>query len=228
LLLAAADAFAQRWHAVLGAATDEVWRGVSQTRGHAAAQAGFSISGSSGWYAGAWTSIPLEQPSAEPRLTADFELDLFAGYRRMLGDLWSLDTTLVRYSYPGDGRALEYNHTELMITLDYAGRVSATAAVSPDTSLYTARGPASDRTAIAWELAFVHPLVRGLSLTGGAGYYDVSDLFATGYVYWNAGFSWEADRIAVDLTYIATDAKGRMLFETRADPRTVVSLLVTF
>lgn len=220
---------AQRWHGSVGAATDYVWRGVSRTLGDPAAQVGLNAGRASGWYAGAWASVTVDQESQHRYATSRYEVDLFAGYRHELSDDWLLDVGVVRYSHPDDPRPLDYDYTEIVATLSFAGRASLLLAVSPDTSMYTSRGPAVDQTAGVMEMSLVQPVFKHLSLTGGVGYYNLDELFSTGYTYWNAGIAVEMGRLAIDVTHIGTDRRGRQLFgEEAAERRTVLSLIVAF
>ena len=219
---------AQRWHGSAGASTDYVWRGVSQTLGDPAFQAALTVSGSGGWYAGAWASVAVDQESQHRYDVSRYEIDLFAGYRKEISDDWLLDVGIIRYAHPDDPRPLEYDYTELVATLSFAGRANLLVAVSPDTSMYTSRGLAVDETAAVMEMSLVQPLFKRLSLTGGIGYYHLDELFSTGYTYWNAGVALELGRIAVDVTHIQTDRRGRELFGEGGESRTVLSLIVAF
>lgn len=229
LLWPCAQSAAERWHGSIGVASDHVWRGVSQSVGDPAAQAALGITGATGWYLGAWASA-TPKPDLEHRYeAARYEVDLFAGYRSDLSDHWLLDIGVIRYSHPDDARLLDYDYTELLATLSYAQRISLTVAVSPDTSMYTSRGLATDATAIATEMSVVQPIPGDLSLTGGVGYYDLGDLFSTGYTYWSAGLALTIGRLAVDVTHIQTDRRARQLFGAKTtEPRTVISAILAF
>jgi uncharacterized protein (TIGR02001 family) len=229
LLVACAPCAAQGFHGSFGAASDHVWRGISQTRGDPAAQAALNLSSSNGWYAGGWASATVNPSPQHRYATSRYELDLFVGYRTQLSPDWLLDVSLLRYLHPDDPRALDYDYTELTAVLGFAGRVNLTLAVSPDTSMYTSRGLAVDETALATEMSLAQPVFKRLSLTGGIGYYHLGELFSTGYMYWNAGLALDLGRVAIDLTHIQTDQRGRELFGAdAADPRTVMSVIVAF
>jgi len=84
---------------MLGATTNYVFRGISQTDNKAAGYAGFDYSHSSGPYFGLWTSR-VNFPTVDGR--ADAELDIYggiAGEIRSLGNLgWDLGYILYRYN----------------------------------------------------------------------------------------------------------------------------------
>ena len=93
--------------AVTGSAavtSDYVFRGVSQTDGDPAVQAGFEWS-EAGFYAGLWGSNIswLSDLSADAaKISSSLELDASAGYRGTLGEGVAFDVGAVYYWYPGD------------------------------------------------------------------------------------------------------------------------------
>src|SRR5688572_11170604 len=85
--------------------SDYPFRGVSQTAGDPALQAGLEYSAGAGFYAGAWGSnirwlSDLSTPAAP--ISSSLELDVYAGYRRALGEHASLDIGAIGYVFPGD------------------------------------------------------------------------------------------------------------------------------
>ena len=73
--------------------TDYVWRGISQTDGQATAQIGIEHE-TNGVYGGFWTSnVDFDD--------ANFEFDLYGGYRGEVGD-FSYDVGYLAYKYDGD------------------------------------------------------------------------------------------------------------------------------
>lgn len=93
--------------------TDYVWRGSTQSDGDPAAQAGFKVSGDSGFYASVWgSSIRFA-----PELDASTELDFALGWSRTLSDDWAVDIDVLRYHYPGTTVDLDW--TELDGTLTW-------------------------------------------------------------------------------------------------------------
>ena len=85
--------------------SDYLFRGVSQTATEPALQAGLEYSADAGFYAGAWGSniswlSDLSTPPAP--ISSSLELDVYAGYRRKLGEHAALDVGAIGYFYPGD------------------------------------------------------------------------------------------------------------------------------
>jgi len=215
---------AQRWYPSLAVSSEYVVRGISQSGGETVAQGGLSHAAPRGPYAGFWASTILARRPGD-RSAAGMELDLFAGTRRAIGHAWTLDIGVVRYMYPQDDRQFDYDYTELVATLDYRGRAWLTLTASPDTSLYSLRGLASDRAAYSVGMAFEQPVTHRFGISAGVGYYDLRELYDTGYGYWNAGITWQMGNISVDVTHMRTDSTARALFgDYRAGPHTVLTV----
>lgn len=128
--------------------TDYVWRGSTQSDGDPAAQAGFKVSGDTGFYVSVWgSSIKFA-----PELDASTELDFTLGWSKTLSDDWAVDVNVLRYQYPGT--AVDLNWTELNGTLTYRNNYWLSAGWSNEalgydhSGLYTqvgARFPLNDR-----------------------------------------------------------------------------------
>ena len=218
-----------RWRPTAAVTTDYVLRGVSQTNGDAALQAGLTYQSPRGWYAGVWGSNVDTGRDFWPDEGAHFEIDLFGGYSQPLGRDWSIDVQLVRYEYPDDGSFADYDYSELAIALGYREWLRMSVAVSNDTTLATYRGIARDGTALAWDLGVQRPLGSRLSFSAGLGYYDLQDLFGTGYAYGSLGLFADIGPVRVDLSHYRTDSTGTELFGSElADSRTVLSVMTTF
>ena len=94
----------------IGATSNYVWRGVTQTDDGAAISGGLDYAHDSGFYAGTWAS------------NVDFgddttaEVDLYAGFANEVSGL-GYDVGVIRYIYPG-GKDLDF--TELYLSLSYS------------------------------------------------------------------------------------------------------------
>ena len=99
---------AQAHAGVSGSATlasDYVFRGVSQTNGDPAVQAGVEYAADSGFYSGTWgsnVSWLSDYSAAGLAVSNSLELDAYAGYRGKLGERVSVDVGALYYWYPGD------------------------------------------------------------------------------------------------------------------------------
>lgn len=110
----------------LAATTDYVFRGVSQTDGGPAFQAGVTYTAPFGLYAGVWGSN-VDYGSG------GFETDYFVGWNTDLSDSWNLDLGATRYTYSGDdGDSGDYD--ELIGKVTWSGPVTVTGllAYAPD------------------------------------------------------------------------------------------------
>lgn len=88
---------------VTGSATlvsNYLFRGLSQTNGKPAIQAGFDYAHSSGFYAGTWGSS-ISWLGDIPDVSSGVEIDVFAGYSGSIGESGSFDVGVLRYQYPG-------------------------------------------------------------------------------------------------------------------------------
>ncbi|MXP65681.1 hypothetical protein E0493_20225 [Roseomonas sp. M0104] len=98
------------------AASDYLFRGISQTRNRPAIQLTLDVQHESGFYAGAFASN-VTFPGSNARQ----ELDLLAGYRLTSGNA-GLDLGAIWYTYPGydkPGGSYEYNYVEAVAKGSY-------------------------------------------------------------------------------------------------------------
>jgi uncharacterized protein (TIGR02001 family) len=103
--------------------SDYVFRGVSQTNGGPAIQAGFEWT-EAGFYAGAWGSNIswLSDLSTEAaKISSSLEIDAYAGFRGATAGGLGFDVGAIYYAYPGDFPAgfNEADTAELYGTLSY-------------------------------------------------------------------------------------------------------------
>jgi uncharacterized protein (TIGR02001 family) len=218
---------------------DDVYRGVSLTCGHPAAQADLHLRerGAGYWaaFAGVWGSAGL---SGAPCGTAR-ELDLYAGYSVALGPDLSTTLTYTRYTFPGGGYGNphlfgeRYDYDQLGMSLSLWERLHLTVAWTPDALLYdfydgrlrTEQG----RSAFAYGAQWSQPLVSWLSLTAAAGYDRMTDPFGTGYGYWSLGLTHAAGPLELDFAYFHTAERAVRLFGAdSAGGRVAATLLWRF
>jgi uncharacterized protein (TIGR02001 family) len=94
--------------AVTGSAaitTDYLFRGVSQTNGDPAFQAGLEFASESGFYIGTWgsnISWLSDLSAAGAEISSSVEIDGYGGYRGKFSDSVSYDVGAITYWYPGD------------------------------------------------------------------------------------------------------------------------------
>ena len=69
-------------------------------------------------------------------------------------------------------------------------------------------------TALTYDLVGHWPLTGSLTATAGVGYYDLDDLFGTGYGYWNAGVVWTLPHVQFELGWYSTTHEAEELFNS--------------
>jgi len=194
----------------LAATTDYVFRGVSQTGGAAAVQADLHYESASGWLLGAWGSTV----DLDPRAGATLELNAYAGRSWAVGMAWSARVMAVHYEYPNDTPGRRYDYDELIASLSFRDRLSASLAWSPNTAYYSSYGTRWEGRALTYDLVGRWPLAGPLFVAGGAGYRDLEDVYGTGYGYWSLGLAFALRRVQFELGHYsaadrATDLFGR-------------------
>lgn len=147
----------------IGATSNYVWRGVTQTGDEAAISGGIDYSHESGFYAGTWAS----------NVSGGEEVDLYAGFSGTAGDM-GYDVGVIYYAYPSANPDADF--TELYGSLSFG---PVTAGVN-----YTVAGDTSDTAAgnetfiqgdIYYYVSAATDLSDGWSVGGTVGYYDYED-----------------------------------------------------
>ena len=202
--------------------SDDVYRGISLTCGHPAAQADVHARevGASGWaaFVGVWGSAGLsDQPCGSAR-----ELDLYAGYNVALGPDVSATFTYTRYAFPGGDYTNpylagdRYDYDELASSWGFMGRLYLTLSWTPDAIGYQNYDGMFEtehkRSAFAYGLQWRQPLLSWVSFEASAGYDRVADPFGTGYGFWSLGFTHQTGPLELDLAYFHTADRAERLF----------------
>ncbi len=139
----------------IGAASNYVWRGVSQTGDEAAISGGIDYSHDSGVYVGTWAST-LGSGNGE-------ELDLYGGYSGEASGI-GYDVGVIYYAYPS--AADDADFTEIYGSLSY-GPVSGGIAYTVD------KESGVDENDIYYHLSASFDMGDGWSVGGTVGYYDM-------------------------------------------------------
>lgn len=210
------------WGGDLALTADSVYRGVSQTCGHPAAQADLHVrdQGVSDWaaFAGVWGSAGLGGSACGSAK----ELDLYAGYNLALNADLGAAFTYTRYAFPGGGygnphlSGQRYDYDQLGTSWDIMDRLYLTLAWTPDATRYEryegSFRTAQDRSAFAYGAQWRQPLLSWLSAVAGAGYDQMADPFGTGYAFWSLGLTHAAGPFEIDVAYFHTAERARRLF----------------
>ncbi len=178
---------------------DYRFRGVSQTAGDVAVQAGIDYSHDNGFFAGAWASN-VDDESYD----ANVEIDLYAGYWGAFGadEEFEYDVTLTYYTYPGQDESTRY--------------LEATAGIYfADFHLaqwYTNNYGNNDLTLHYTELNYSYEIVENWSIDAHVGYSygeGVNDAelgdWGENYLDYSIGISTEMSGIGLSLAWLDTN-----------------------
>lgn len=206
----------------LGLASDDVFRGVTQSEGQISPQGDLHAT------VGPWFGGISAEGVRRDDARAGAELIGYLGLQQPLGEDWTGRLTLHHYDYPGNQFRSLYNYDELGLSLAWRERIVATVIVSPDTYSRDYLGNYGSGKAFCYELVGRQPLPAGLAAVAGLGYYDLRRQIGTGYAYWSAGVERRWRSWALDLRYVGTDATARQRFEDDAGNRVVLSAFWLF
>ena len=207
----------------LGASSDNVFRGVSLSRGQPSLLADLNGVGTR-WFGG----LSVDTLRLAPGSSVQPQLIGYLGYQQPLSTDWSGTWSLRHYDYPTDAYRSRYDYQELSANLGWRDQVQLQLIGSPDTYAVASGHRYGRGAAWAAQLNGEVPLPRTLSGQLGIGYEDLRRQVGGGYVYWSAGLSAQWTGWTFALAYIGTDAEGRRLFGARAGDRLVGSVVWSF
>lgn len=176
----------------IGATSDYVFRGVSQTLEDPAVQGGVDATFGS-FYAGAWAS------NVDFGDDTSAEIDLYGGLRGEAAG-YAFDVGLVGYFYVDQPSAADYDYVELKLGVSRAigpATLGAVVFYSPDFF-------GADEEALYTEANAAFALADRWTLSGAIGRQalDVSDDYTT----WNVGLGFAVtDQVGLDVRYHDTD-----------------------
>ena len=201
----------------IGATTDYVFRGFSQTAEDPTVQGGVDVTYGI-LYAGAWASgVDFgEGPRGD---VANLEVDVYGGIKPVWGK-FTFDFGVIGYLYPGArdaglaaGEVPEQDYFEIKAGVSVSPidklTLGTTVFYSPEYTggqgeVWTVEGGA------AYEFAKVWIFTPTLSALLGSSFGDANDGFFSGngddsYLYWNAGVSLAVDKLTLDFRYWDTN-----------------------
>ncbi|MCL1141356.1 TorF family putative porin [Shewanella gaetbuli] len=178
---------------------DYRFRGVSQTAGDVALQAGVDWSADNGFFVGAWGSnVDFDEEGYEG---PELEIDVYVGYWGEISDDASWDVTLYRYNYPGDS---DLDYLEASVGFDFYGARAAYWYTNDysgtDLDLHYVDLNYSWGFAENWSLDFHYGYNFGDALDDGEGFDSYSD--------YSVGISTEFNGFGISLAYLDTDLSG--------------------
>lgn len=192
--------------------TNYIFRGISQSGGALAVQAGVDYAfGDSGFAIGAWaSSIDFGNVFGED---TQAEVDLYGSYTLAITDALGLTAGFVTYNYPSSPTGVNYNWQEYYAGLSYNFGVAALSGrvyYSPDyVNLSTSEIYLTGGVSV--------PVVSWLTLNGNIGYsvfdhavYPIID----DYLDWNISAVATYDNFSLTLGYTDTDLDGDYKVDT--------------
>jgi uncharacterized protein (TIGR02001 family) len=198
----------------VGAATDYVFRGVSQTDENYQIFGGVDATVYGIGYVGAWVSNVDFGPN-----TSDIEYDLYAGVKPTLG-VATLDLGVVYYGYGNQPNGASYDYVEW--------KAGASAPVGPATVgavlFYSPEFFGETGEATYVEVNAAVPVAEKVTVSGALGHQTVEGPFD--YTTWNLGVGYALnDTVGLDLRYHDTDEHK---FGDIYDSRVVLSIKASF
>ncbi len=215
----------------LALTSDYIYRGVSESDGHAALQADVHAVSAGGLFAGLWAST--RDSHLEPG--ASGELQAYAGGRLALGAEWSATLSARADHLIGGSEQASDDYQEIDAALSWLDLCTLSVTAIPSAARYAYRpvGYGTYETYETYETYAYQRLGRSAAwvadgsaqwlitgafyVTGGAGYYYASargaeGLAAVGYAYGNAGLAYEPGRWRLDVGYFVAQRAAAGLF----------------
>jgi uncharacterized protein (TIGR02001 family) len=203
----------------VGVVSDYLFRGVSQTHGKPAVQAGVDYAFSNGFYVGAWASNVtwVKDWIGDGKM----EVDVYGGYKGAITEDLGYDIGYITYNYPGKGAATAWlanpNTQEAYLGLSYKWLSAKYSYATSSHFIGWYGGPAYDqktRGSDYLELNANYDLGDGWTLIGHVGhqkvkgYVDTPALKSADYTDWKIGVSKDVGFGVVTFAYSDTNAKG--------------------
>lgn len=197
----------------LGAASDYVFRGVSQTDENYQIYGGVDTTLFGIGYAGAWVS------TVDFNNGTDAEYDLYVGVKPAVGPV-TLDLGVVYYGYANQPSGSSQDYVEWKVAGSVpAGPATVGAALFYSDDFYGGTGKAT-----YYEVNAAIPVAEKVTVSGALGHQEVVGPFD--YTTWNLGVGFALnDVIGFDLRYHDTDEHG---FGDIYDSRVVVGVKAVF
>ena len=214
----------------LSLTSDYVHRGLSQSSGNPALQAGIGIRSESGYYAHLWATT-LDTSELAPDFGDDsaIEANLVVGRVKALADDWLIELTAGQYESFNASQILDYDYTEFGVALIFKDNYRLHYAFSPRATDHTRSDAKLSGQRHVVEVSTQWPVSRRWSISGGVGYADLSRVSDVRHVFWGAGLNYRFQRYVLSAAFYGTDSDARERFiDGRADNRIAVSIIAAF
>lgn len=213
---APADGRQFAWSVNMGATTDYVFRGFSQSKESAAVSAGADFTYGI-LYAGLWASTVDFGPAGFGTHVVNGELDIYAGIKPTWGPL-TFDLGVIYYTYPGAEEKKtgfqELDYVELKAGVSGTiGKLAlgGTVYYSPEYTnkqgeVWTLEGTAGYELPKVWIFTPTVGGTLGYQIgNNGAHYLANTGNGDDNYMYWNGGLALAVDKLTIDLRYWDTN-----------------------
>jgi uncharacterized protein (TIGR02001 family) len=189
--------------------SDYIYRGISETGGHGAAQVDVHLTTRDGTFAGAFVSTL----GRVMYFYWDYEMQTYLGHRFDISPLWSTTLTAVDYSYHGGNIRHSDDYQELTLAATYLDRWTLSVSASPNAMRYNWKERLGRYPAYAIDASAQLPLIGRLLFTAGVGYYQVSGgSDGIGYAYGNSGLAFEYKSLRLEVGYYVTQEHAQPQF----------------
>ncbi len=206
----ATPALASSWDisGSFGVVSDYVFRGISQTQGDAALQAGATLTHDSGVYFTVWGSNVDFAGDND----TDFEVDFTLGYGGSIDAATTFNVNVTYYTYPGQPDFVDYNYFEIGagVTHDVGNGFSVGANFAWSPKNFDDTG-----NEIWLALNGTYEMTEWLSVSANLGYQslDKDHYFPEDYFYYDVGATVTYGILSLDMRYVATsDSVGKDKF----------------
>lgn len=196
----------------IGATSDFVFRGLSYSRGDAAAQGSIEIEVPSAVTFGAFVASVNPNPGSSPHA----ELDLWAAYNHSWNDWLATELRYTHYMYPNDPRVADYDRDELTATLAASGIVFVSATFSANTEAIAATPGFSTGDTWTLELSARHSLSDRWAVSAGIGRYFLDEIYGIEYDYWGLTLSADFAPVELYLAVLGSDGAAERIFTSQS------------
>jgi uncharacterized protein (TIGR02001 family) len=190
--------------------SDYIYRGLSESNGHAAVQIDLHASTRAGTFVGAWGSTRDHEREAG----GDYDAELYVGRRFDLSSAWNATLTALSHYSVGGPQHPANDYQELSASVAYLDRWTFSVSAVPNAVRYWKYRRIGRYPAYVADTTGQWLLSDGLFLTGGIGYYYFSGMgrwVGTGYSYGNVGLALERRGWRLDVGYFFTQARAERL-----------------
>jgi uncharacterized protein (TIGR02001 family) len=208
LLAATAPAAPPQWGGSITASSNNLLRGISRSNNDPALSAQIEVQSDAGWLASLWGSTSRVRAID----STNVELAGTLGYATPLNGDWTLVGSYTHYESPGGFRPAFYRYDEFTADMHFRESLLLSVGYSPNVSRYSlALGPVWHRDAWFYEATWQQELRPHLRAWVGAGYYDLSQHFGSGYWYGSLGLGWRQGHWQLDASYVIPDHTAQRL-----------------